>query len=58
MGDGLIELRLKAAEGIARLVYCTVAGKRIVILHQFVRKSDKTPRRELENRAKANEGDQ
>jgi phage-related protein len=48
MGDGLFELRLKAAEGIARVFYCTVIGRKIVVLHQFVKKSDKTPRRELE----------
>jgi len=48
MGDGLFELRLKAAEGIARVLYCTVVARRIVMLHQFVKKSEKTPRRELE----------
>jgi phage-related protein len=48
MGGGLFELRLKAAEGIARVFYCTVIDRRIVFLHQFVKKSDKTPRKELE----------
>ncbi len=47
MGDGLFELRLKAAEGIARVFYCTVVGRKIVMLHQFIKKSDKTPSREL-----------
>ena len=47
MGDGLFELRLKAAEGIARVFFCTVVGRQIVVLHQFVKKSDKTPKREL-----------
>ena len=47
MGDGLFELRLKAAEGIARVFYCTVVDQRIVFLHQFVKKSNKTPPREL-----------
>jgi phage-related protein len=47
MGDGLFELRIKAAEGIARVFYCTVVNRRIVMLHHFVKKSDKTPRREL-----------
>jgi phage-related protein len=28
MGDGLFELRLKAAEGIARVFYCTVVSRR------------------------------
>ena len=48
MGDGLFELRLKAAEGIARLFYCTMVGKKIVMLHQFIKKTNKTPLRELE----------
>jgi phage-related protein len=48
MGGGLFELRIKAAEGIARVFYCTVVNRRIVILHQFVKKSDKTPPKELE----------
>jgi phage-related protein len=48
MGDGLFELQIKAAEGIARVFYCTVVGKRIVVLHQFVKKSDKTPAKELQ----------
>ena len=48
MGDGLFELRLKAAEGIARIFYCTVVGRRIVVLHHFVKKTEKTPRKELE----------
>ena len=47
MGDGLFELRLKAAEGIARVLYCTVVGRKIIFLHQFVKKSNKTPPREL-----------
>lgn len=48
MGHGLFELRLKAAEGIARVFYCTLVGRRIVMLHQFTKKSEKTPRKELE----------
>lgn len=48
MGDGLFELRLKGAEGIARVFYCTLIGKRIVMLHSFVKKTDRTPLRELD----------
>jgi phage-related protein len=47
MGEGLFELRVKAAEGIARMFYCTMIGKRIVVLHQFIKKTDKTPPKEL-----------
>lgn len=47
-GRGLFELRLKGAEGIARVFFCTLVGRRIVMLHSFVKKSDKTPPRERE----------
>ena len=46
MGGGLFELRLKGAKGIARVFYCTIKGRRIVMLHSFVKKSQKTPPRE------------
>ena len=47
-GDGLFELRLKGAEGIARVFFCTLVGRRIVMLHSFIKKTNKTPQRELE----------
>ena len=46
LGEGLFELRLKGAEGIARVFFCTLVGKRIVMLHSFIKKSEKTPPRE------------
>lgn len=39
----LWELRAKAAEGIARGIYVTVTGRRVIVLHVFVKKSQKTP---------------
>jgi len=48
MGGGLFELRIKAAEGISRVFYCTVVDRRIVFLHQFVKKSERTPPKELD----------
>ena len=54
-GDGLFELRLKGAEGIARVFYCTLVERQIVMLHCFVKKSQKTPineRRIAEKRMK------
>ncbi len=48
MGQGLFELRLKAADGIARIFYCTVVDRQIVVLHQFVKKTEKTPPKELD----------
>ncbi len=46
--DGkLWELRVRAEEGIARGIYVTAAERRVVVLHVFVKKSRKTPRRAL-----------
>ena len=46
-GGGLFELRLKGAEGIARVFFCTMVGQEIVMLHSFIKKSAKTPAKEL-----------
>jgi phage-related protein len=45
---GLFEMRLKGAEGIARVFFCTVVERRVVMLHAFVKKSQETPRNELD----------
>jgi phage-related protein len=47
-GDGLFELRLKGAEGIARVFFCTLIGRRVMMLHSFIKKTQKTPTREIE----------
>jgi len=47
MSAGLFELRVKGREGIARVFYCTKVGKRIVMLHGFVKKTQRTPIKEL-----------
>jgi len=44
----LWELRAKSSEGIARGLYCTVTSRRVIVLHVFVKKSDKMPRTALE----------
>ena len=48
LGSGLYEIRAKGKEGIGRSLYCTVTGKEIVILHSFIKKSQKTPKKELD----------
>jgi phage-related protein len=47
MGDELFEIRARGKEGIARIFYSTVVSGKIIILHGFVKKTVKTPRREL-----------
>jgi phage-related protein len=47
--DGkLWELRAKAPEGIARGIYVTITGRKVLILHVFIKKSQKTPKQALE----------
>jgi phage-related protein len=47
MGNGLFELHSKASEGIAHIFYLTMVEKKIVILHQFIKKTQKTLPKEL-----------
>lgn len=44
----LWEMRMKGRDGIARAVYVTATGRRVVIVHVFAKKTQKTPRREIE----------
>ena len=48
MGGGLFELRPRGREGIARVFYCMKVGKRIIVLHSFIKKTQETPKRELD----------
>ena len=47
MGGGLFELRPRGREGIGRAIYCFVSGRRIMMLHAFVKKTQDTPEQEL-----------
>ena len=42
------EMRLRGRDGIARALYLTATGRRVVILRVFTKKTQKTPRREIE----------
>jgi phage-related protein len=41
-------MRLKGRSGISRALYVTAVGRRVVIVRVFVKKAEKTPRREIE----------
>jgi hypothetical protein len=47
-GKGLFEIRAKAQEGIARGFYCTLTVRKIIILHVFVKKTQSTPKKDLD----------
>jgi phage-related protein len=42
------EMRLRGRDGIARALYVTATGRRVVILPVFTKKTQNTPRREIE----------
>lgn len=44
----LWEMRMKGRDGIARAAYVTASGRRVVVVHVFVKKTQKTPRREID----------
>src|SRR5579862_9695198 len=44
----LWEMRMKGKDGISRAVYVTAKGRRVVVVRVFVKKTQKTPRREIE----------
>ncbi len=44
----LWEIRAKAPDGIARAIYVTATGRRLVILHAFVKKAQTTPKQAIE----------
>jgi len=52
MGEKLFEMRLKSKEGISRVFFCTKIGKKIIMLHYFIKKSEKTPDKEIETARK------
>ncbi|MDY0207641.1 MAG: type II toxin-antitoxin system RelE/ParE family toxin [Pseudomonas sp.] len=48
ISDGLFEIRAKAKEGIGRGLFCYLKDQQVYVLHAFVKKTQKTPRKELE----------
>jgi len=44
----LWEMRMKGKDGISRAVYVTAKRRRVVVIRIFLKKTQKTPRREIE----------
>lgn len=53
--QGLYELRIKFSSDIARIFYFSIHDNRFVLLSGFIKKTDKTPERELERARKYRE---
>ena len=43
----LRELRIKDSHGAVRVLYFTYTGRRFILLHGFIKKTEKTPDREI-----------
>ncbi len=43
----MFEIRAKGVEGIGRSLFCTTKGAKIIILHSFIKKTQKIPKKEL-----------
>jgi phage-related protein len=48
----LWEMRMKGKDGIARAIYVTAKGERVVVVHAFIKKTQKTPQSALETARK------
>ena len=44
----LWEMRIKGKDGISRAIYVTARGRRVVVVRVFIKKTQKTPRREID----------
>jgi phage-related protein len=44
----LFEIRLKDRSGISRILYFAHTGRKLMLLHGFTKKTDKTPKREID----------
>jgi phage-related protein len=52
LGEKLWEMRLSSPSGIGRVIYTAASGRRLVVLHAFVKKTQETPRRAIETARK------
>jgi phage-related protein len=47
LGQGLFEVRAKGTEGIGRVFFCCLKGRRVIFLHGFIKKTQNTPLKEI-----------
>ena len=45
--ERLWEIRMKGRDGVARALYVTTTGRRVVVVRVFAKKTRKTPEREI-----------
>ena len=47
IGNGIFEIRVKSKDNIGRAIFCMVKHKEIIILHGFIKKTQKIPLKDL-----------
>ncbi len=52
LSKGLFEIRAKGREGIGRSIFCSVRDRKLIILHSFVKKTQKIPQKEMDKAVK------
>lgn len=52
LDDGIFELRTVQSNNITRILYFFVIGERVILTHGFVKKTQKTPAKEIERAKK------
>jgi len=46
--DGIFELRARVGSDVSRVLYFFMVGKKVVLTHGFIKKTQKTPTEEIE----------
>jgi len=52
LDDGIFELRAKVGSNISRVLYFFFTGRHVILTHGFIKKTDKTPPKEIEKAKK------
>lgn len=50
--DGIFEIRAKVGSDISRVLYFFIVGKKIILTNGFIKKTQKTPKNEIESAKK------
>ncbi len=48
LDDGIFELRVKVSSDITRILYFFCIGKKIILTNGFIKKTQKTPKKEID----------
>jgi len=48
LGDGLFEMRIAHPDGPFRILYCFQPGRRVLLRHAFVKRTEQIPAQDVE----------